>query len=43
MDKNILEFEVSSATVELAAKAIDVIPEMIAKTLILKVVKKELY
>lgn len=32
-DKDILEFEVSSATVELAAKAAGVIPARIAKTL----------
>lgn len=32
-DKNILEFDVSSATVELAAKALDCKPELIAKTL----------
>jgi prolyl-tRNA editing enzyme YbaK/EbsC (Cys-tRNA(Pro) deacylase) len=32
-DKDIMEFDVSSATVELAAKALDVIPARIAKTL----------
>ncbi len=35
-DKNILEFEVSSATVELAAKALNVEPARIAKTISLK-------
>ncbi len=33
MDKNIKEFDVSSATVELAAKALGCAPERIAKTL----------
>ena len=32
-DKDVLEFDVSSATVELAAKAVGVIPARIAKTL----------
>ena len=35
-DKDVLEFEVSSATVELAAKALNVIPARIAKTIALK-------
>ena len=37
MDKRIQEFEVSSATVELAAKALNCKPERIAKTLSFKV------
>ena len=32
-DRDVLEFDVSSATVELAAKAIECAPERIAKTL----------
>lgn len=35
-DGEIMEFDVSSATVELAAKALDVIPAMITKTLAFK-------
>ena len=35
-DKEVMEFDVSSATVELAAKALDVIPAMITKTLAFK-------
>lgn len=35
-DSDVLEFEISSATVELAAQAVDVIPARIAKTLSFK-------